>query len=154
MKNIHIQDGHRTLIYRPLKLPRADGVSATLIGYIRAGRKFMYGFLLLLSLSLTGCVTGNEAVASTKIKGTLNGTPFEIVGGKDFSATRVEVDVATNRTVHVLITDLNSKNNPAALAAGYQGLSDLVDAGGRQFKAGTEAAGKAVGTAAKAFVAP
>ena len=49
MKTLHIKDSpRRTLIYRPLARPRPSGVSGVLIGYIKAGKKFLYALALAL----------------------------------------------------------------------------------------------------------
>lgn len=41
-KLLRIRDGARTLYYRTLAAPRADGAAGTLVGYRRAGRTFWY----------------------------------------------------------------------------------------------------------------
>lgn len=39
---IRVRDGDRTLYFRRLPTPRADGVVATLVGYRRAGATHWY----------------------------------------------------------------------------------------------------------------
>lgn len=59
MKILLVKEKGRTLIYQPLAKTTAPGVCATFIGYIRQGRKFMYGLaaLALLAFGLTACKT-------------------------------------------------------------------------------------------------
>jgi len=71
MKNTHIKDGSRTLIYKPMKRANNFGISAKLIGYIRGGRKFLYSLALIAFFTLsTGAqnaqVTSNPAQADSQ----------------------------------------------------------------------------------------
>lgn len=52
-KTIRVKDSGRTLLYQPIK-PTRSGVCATLIGYIRNGKKFLYSTMALAVLA-TGC---------------------------------------------------------------------------------------------------
>lgn len=53
MKNIRIKDEDRILIYQPLPKVSPMGRTATLIAYIKHGKKYVY--LLVLAGLLSGC---------------------------------------------------------------------------------------------------
>ena len=94
------------------------------------------------ALLLTGCVSGNQAVPSTEIKGYIAGKPFSFTGPKDVALDELTIITTTNGAVSIRIKKLNAVNNPDTVAGSYKGQADLVNAGAAAVNTGIEAAAK------------
>ena len=69
---------------------------------------------LLLMLS-TGCA--RWLVPTTEISGTVGGMPFRFSGPKDTSADSIRIEVATNGTAMIQLTNFKTKNSPEVITA-------------------------------------
>ena len=94
------------------------------------------------ALLLTGCVSGNQAVPSTEIKGYIAGKPFSFTGPKDVALDELTITTTTNGAVTLTVKKLNAQNNPETVSNGYAGQAALVTAGANAVNSGIEAAAK------------
>lgn len=103
MKNIHIKDNGRTLIYQPLPKPTKSGVVATLIGYRKNGITRFYALLALIfsiGLFITACQNGGGGSPQGQIgvNSGPNGENPTVNGGIGWDAT-TNIHLAATGTV-------------------------------------------------------
>ena len=113
--------------------------------------------IVALSLFVSGCsMVGslNQNTPHLSLSGTIAGQSFTLTNPKDTTINGFSLQIATNGTVSMTISNLTTVENPTNIVDTGNGMAQVINANGTALVNGINAVSTLLGNAAKTAAKP